>query len=130
MDITLIIPFDEGFPDLNGDISAGIQVYEGKLGLGEMVRLCVKEGEAYSQNAVVEFYNEDGTLDGVQVTFHIDDADPVSVREHWPNGNVRATGYEYDDDMTGSGKLSYITEYNTLKETPNIILTPVPSPGN
>lgn len=117
MELTLIIPHDEGTPDINGDISSGIQIYPGRLTLAQLVYLTTKGGEAYPRHAILEFYNEDGTLDGIQVTFHNDDAEPASVREHYPSGQLRVTGTEYND-VPGIGHLMYTTEYTRMCEVP------------
>lgn len=113
-EITMLIPHDEGTPE-----ASAIQVYLGKLTLGQLVQLALKGGEAYPQHAVVEFYNEDGTLDGVQVTFNNQRlVEPVSVREHFQSGALRATGYEFNDETPGTGHLMYTSEFTQTYEAP------------
>ncbi len=114
MDITLIIPYDEGMVDIDGDISGGIRTYEGKLTLEQI--LALTEEPAYKKRAYMTKSGENGELLDVIVTFSGDKSDiPVTATPTTNCGQWDGTEFS---EMEGHavGKLSYGVQFSTAQK--------------
>jgi hypothetical protein len=107
MDVTLIIPLDEGIVDLDGYISSGIRVIAGRLTEEQLLK--ITEEPAYRRRAIVRCRDHKGQLTGLHVTFCNYDNEPIKQHD----------GEVYNDEVSGTGHLSYETRYVTVEDGPH-----------
>lgn len=110
-DITLIVPFNEGLVDTDGDISAGIRVYPGRLQLRTILKLT--EEPAYPERAVAVL-REHGRIVAVHVTYSNEKGEqPYAINERdW-------TGTEFEDGEHAKGDLEYMVDFSTMRNPYN-----------
>ena len=114
MDITLIIPLDEGTVDYDCRISAGIRVYCGHLTLEQ---IAAATNEPYPQRAAQAIYDTSGKLTSVYVTFSNDET-PGPQAALVGSGSVFTNDNNGDDDDgVNVGQLSYEVRFSTMETT-------------
>src|SRR5262252_9822150 len=77
MIVTLIIPFDDGFVDIDGHVSGGIRTITGKLTEQQLEELLVEP--AYAGRAIQRKYTLNGEFVSLRVTFNNDNVTPDHV---------------------------------------------------
>lgn len=108
MEVTLVIPMDEGYVDTDGYVSGGIEVYPGRLSLEQIEAATRQEG--YPEQAVMVKRDDKGQVEHVHVTFHNDEgAVPTHVSEDGCEGAVF-------EDESGVGKLSFLVRFTTMSK--------------
>jgi len=114
MIVTLIIPFDDGFVDIDGHVSGGIRTITGKLTEQQLEELLVEP--AYAGRAIQRKYTLNGEFVSLRVTFNNDNVTPDHVLSS--DSTHRYEGQAYYDSHPGFGKLAYETRYVEVEAPP------------
>lgn len=112
MDITLVIPHDEGTPDIGGDISLGLRVFPGKLNIDQILELT--QESCYEERAVMLKRNDKHEVTHVSVSFSMTKGERPTVVDRDEPYFRGWEGSYFEEDKHHKGKLTYEVEFSAM----------------